>query len=415
MVRVRAGGGGDEAVIYPPVFIEALESRLLFDAIPQFPDLTPWASPQRGFLYGWTIDTSAMPGRTLLRLSSAVINMGQGPMELTGGPVNTDGTQQVYQKVFASDGSSKNFLCGSFIYHPQHNHVHFEDFTQYNLRIATSDGTVPDGEGAGVVATSSEKVSFCLLDSVQYSTSLPGAAFTAQYTTCTNVRQGISVGWADLYDKSLFGQWIDITDAPSGKYWLEVIVDPFNHMAESNERNNMARIAIDVHQNDNTRATAFDVGALSGGSAGTQTFNEFVGNADTVDYSKFTVSSNGTVSLNMTPNYLNADLYLLDSSGATVASSTRSGTLAESISRTLTPGTYYVRTNAVGGDSTYALGMTFTPVGGAASAGDNVTPPSGPAFERDGWFEDKNPRRGGPWQRVAEQVLAEDDADALIE
>ena len=80
-------------------------------------------------------------------------------MELTGGPVNGDGTQQVYQKAFASDGSSKNFLCGSFIYHPQHNHVHFEDFTQYNLRIATSDGTVPDGESAGVVETSSEKVS----------------------------------------------------------------------------------------------------------------------------------------------------------------------------------------------------------------------------------------------------------------
>ena len=86
--------------------IESLESRVLFAGIPQYPDLAPWASQQRGYIYGWSIDTQQIPGRTLLRLSNAAINMGSGPMELTGGAVNPDGSQQVYQRVYSSDGSS---------------------------------------------------------------------------------------------------------------------------------------------------------------------------------------------------------------------------------------------------------------------------------------------------------------------
>ena len=395
---------------FSPVFIEALEARVLFVGIAQFPDLAPWASQQRGYLYGWSIDTSTTPGRTLLRLSSAVQSMGQGPMELSGGPVNPDGTQQVYQRVFSSDGSSKLYLCGNFIYHPQHNHVHFEDFTNYNLRQRTPpiEGASEEGEGAAVAVGASEKVSFCLLDSVQFSTSLPGAALTAQYVTCTNTRQGISIGWADLYDKSLFGQWIDITDAPSGKYWLEVIVDPDNHIAESNERNNMARIPIDVHQNDNSRATAFNAGALSGGSAGTQTFNEFVGAADAIDYTKFTVSNSGTLSLSMTPLQANADLYLLDSGGTVTNSSTHSGIQNDSITRGLTPGTYYVVVNG-GGDTSYTLNMTFTPTAGVPA---DATQP--PGSTQDSLFDRQKPRHGQTWRRLAEQLFGRDDEDAVI-
>jgi hypothetical protein len=338
-------------------------------------------------------------------------------MELMGGADNGDGTQKVFQKVFASDGSSKTYLCGNFIFHPQHNHTHFEDFTEYNLRPVTLTAGVGDSEGAGVISTTSDKVSFCLLDGIQYSTSLPGAAFTAQYTTCTNVRQGISVGWADLYDKSLFGQWIDITTAPSGKYWLEVMVDPLNHIAESDERNNLARIAIDVHQNDNSLATAFNVGALGGGSAGTQTFNEFVGSADTADYYKFTVSTAGTVNLSLSDLRSDADLNLLSSSGATLASSTRSGTSSESISLTLTPGTYYVRTIRFSGDTTYTLGLTYTPTAGGARAGNPATmPPTGPASGQDGWFTNQDSRRTSAWwQRVADLVFSKDRDDRLIE
>jgi hypothetical protein len=407
-----------------PVLVEPLESRVLFAGIPQYPDLAPWVSQQRGYLYGWTIDTNQIPGRTLLRLSNAAINMGAGPMEINGGAVNPDGSQQVFQRVYASDGSSKQFLAGSFIYHAQHTHVHFEDFTQYNLRFATPD----DGSGeagAGELAATSDKVSFCLLDSVAYNTSLPGAPLTAQNVSCSNVKQGISVGWADLYDKSLYGQWIDVTDVASGRYWLEVVIDPMNRLAEANEFNNMARIMIDLHQGDGTLAGAFDVGVLvGGGAAETQAFHEFVGTMDTLDYYKFTVSSAGTVSLSL--NELragsNADLYLLDSSGATLASSVRSGTNAESISRTVAPGTYYVLADQVSGDSTYTLGMTFTPTAGAsegsgADAGGGVagdgspTTPTRPGNGHGGWNMHGNDTRQSP----AEQLFGDDEATRLLE
>ena len=373
------------------LLIESLESRVLFAGIPQYPDLAPWASQQRGYVYGWSIDTQQIPGRTLLRLSNAAINMGSGPMELNGGAVNPDGSQQVYQRVYSSDGSSKKFLAGNFVYHAQHNHVHFGDFTQYSLRFATSgDGT--GSPGAGELAAASDKVSFCLLDSVAYDLTLPGAPLSAQNVTCSNVKQGISVGWADLYDKTLFGQWVDITDVASGRYWLEVVIDPMNRIAESNEMNNTARILIDVHQGDNTLAGAFDVGVLGGGgggAAGAQTFREFVGMMDTLDYYKFTVTSNGTVNINMNELRANADLALLDGSGATLATSNRTGMNAESIARTLAPGTYYVRSNFVSGDGTYTLGMSFTPTAGgadgAAADGATATSPRNGHGHAYGW------------------------------
>ena len=52
------------------------------------------------------------------------------------------------------------------------------------------------------------------------------------------------MGWADVYGAGLQDQWIDVTDVPSGRYWLEAIVDPANSILESNETNNAARILI---------------------------------------------------------------------------------------------------------------------------------------------------------------------------
>jgi hypothetical protein len=52
------------------------------------------------------------------------------------------------------------------------------------------------------------------------------------------------VGWSNVYDKSLPDQWIDVTDVPNGRYWLEVEVDPEGRWIESDETNNIARIKI---------------------------------------------------------------------------------------------------------------------------------------------------------------------------
>lgn len=191
------------------------------------PDLTPWLNRLLGFGYDWTVQGND------LRLTSAVANIGSGPLEIRGGAVHDDG-QDVYQRIYAADGSYTDVLAGTFIYHPEHDHIHFEDFAQFRL-----SEVLPDG-GVGAVVAAGEKVSFCLLDVERYDSSGPASP---RFLTCGPV-QGISVGWADVYHRGLPGQSIDITSVADGNYWLEIEVDPDNRLQESDETNNVARMQI---------------------------------------------------------------------------------------------------------------------------------------------------------------------------
>ena len=91
-----------------------------------------------------------------------------------------------------------------------------------------------------------QKTSFCILDLGVYDRSLPDYVSGGFFRTCSSTTQGLSVGWIDVYSKSLPGQNIDITDVPDGHYWLESEVDPNNNVLESNEDNNIARIRITI-------------------------------------------------------------------------------------------------------------------------------------------------------------------------
>jgi hypothetical protein len=202
------------------------------------PDLTVWTNRQLSFLYGWTLDYDEQPGRVLLRLTTAFPNVGTGPIELIGGDLNINGTQDVYQRLYYSDGSHVDAFAGEFVHHPEHHHIHFEGYAEYRLREVTPGG------GVGAVVGTGNKVSFCLLDVIKYNRRIPGAPSAPQYSTCNADKQGISVGWADVYQQTLPDQWIDVTDVPDGNYWLEVEVDPDDRLIESNEANNIARIRI---------------------------------------------------------------------------------------------------------------------------------------------------------------------------
>src|SRR5687768_4654238 len=73
-------------------------------------------------------------GQTLLRFSTITKNVGAGPLELRAGEVSSDGRRQkVYQRVFLSGGGSSDRLVGDFVYHPEHRHIHFEDYARYEL------------------------------------------------------------------------------------------------------------------------------------------------------------------------------------------------------------------------------------------------------------------------------------------
>ena len=342
----RAFGVGESEMFRQ--LIESLEQRALFAATPLLPDLAPWVDQNKGYLYNWSIDTTQIAGHTLLRLTSASSNVGQGKMEIRGGADNGDGTQQVYQRIYNSDGTFTDRFAGNFVYHPAHNHIHFEDFAQYNLRAR------PDDNSVGAVVSDGSKTSFCLEDVDSFNKSLPGAPQSAVYTACTAVLQGISIGWADVYRSYLEGQWIDVTGIPDGKYWLEIVDDPDNHLMESDDTNNVSRIAIDLHMNDNTLATAYDLGVLSS----TKSFDEFVGSADKHDYYKFSLTGPASFSLAANSLFADADVQLLDSNGAVVKQSTNGGNSSEFINASLNAGTYYVHVLQFNGDTSYHLELS---------------------------------------------------------
>lgn len=302
------------------------------------PDLTPWASEARGYVYDWTVLGNQ------LRLTTAMANVGAGRLELRGGATNASGTQDVYQRIYESNGSFTDVLAGTFIYHPEHGHIHFEDFAEYRLREVLPDG------GVGNILASGEKVSFCLLDVDRYDTSGPASPY---FLTCGQV-QGISAGWSDVYDRGLPGQSIDITGVADGQYWLEVMVDPLNRIAESDETNNVVRIQINLQRPigggpiapDAFEANdAFENASILAPPEDHTYANLSIHETGNDDYFRITASATGQLSFDL--SFLNADgdidLEIYDSARALVGRS-ESVSNGEHVSVNATAGNYfYVR------------------------------------------------------------------------
>jgi hypothetical protein len=199
-------------------------------------DLLPDLVTQKSYLNNTKIDTKTMPGHILLRFSNSTPNKGTGPLELRGGPIEGD-YQSVFQRIYNTDKTFREEYAGTYIYHPDHKHVHFEGYAQYRLRKMTSDG------GLGEIVVEGEKTSYCLRDNIIVNPFKKNFSFRKKYKECDRGIQGISVGWTDLYAKKLPDQWIDLTNQPTGEYWLESEVNPDHSIVESNYDNNISRVS----------------------------------------------------------------------------------------------------------------------------------------------------------------------------
>jgi hypothetical protein len=200
--------------------------------------------------YDITIQNDPTTHHKLLRFSNAIANLGEGPMELIPQNNAATGTTDAYQRLYSHDADGNWYVVatvyvGTFVFHPQHNHWHFEDFARYELRNAPRDGSI-----GGTVLASASKVSFCLEDSLRVNSGLEHFSPSQTYTNCDQVDpQGISIGWADVYGWNLFGQSLDITRIPNGVYWLVSTADPDNLIAEGGgafEANNTAAVKIRI-------------------------------------------------------------------------------------------------------------------------------------------------------------------------
>ena len=197
---------------------------------------------------------NAATGNPELRLSATSWNSGQGPLELIPGPAGQAG-QDVYQRVYTQGGSSTDYLAGTFVYHPAHNHFHFQEYALYTLRPVNAPGASQ---------RQSYKTSFCVMDTTKIDAHLPGAAKKPVYAICNAVVQGMSVGWGDTYGSHLAGQAIDLTGNPDGQYELTVAFDPANHLHETSDGDNTACVLLSISVTNRTVQTLGACGATTG-------------------------------------------------------------------------------------------------------------------------------------------------------
>ena len=207
---------------------------------------------------------------TELRFGVATPNIGYGPLEMNGSPTECfcdttpvvcgtpcpTGQEQkrnVYQKIYHRSGNtmtSYERLAGQMEYHPTHNHIHVDHWTNNTLRIKSRDKNPANWPIIG----SSYKISFCLINlgscdsysgyckdttgNILHTTDIPNNGFGV--VSGCSLGQGIYPGKVDEYGASLEGQSITLDSICNGNYYLVSITDPDNTVKELNDNNNWA-------------------------------------------------------------------------------------------------------------------------------------------------------------------------------
>lgn len=349
-------------------------------------------------------DSQTQPGRKLMRFGTEVRNAGLGPATLVAtNTANPDGTQTVYQRVYdwtpdetgQTDGTlsvHEDREAGRFVFHPQHGHLHFQGYATYELYTSENGQPGSPALRSDGTAVQGEKIGFCLINiydsftlpNGESSTTLPSYNAFGQPNTGCGLLQGVNIGRADVYSAGLDAQWIDVTNVPSGDYYVKVTLDADNAIIESNETNNFVYRAVHLSNTDgsggvidnfdlpenggpnDTFATATDLGDI-----GMINFNALtIHTGFDQDWFKFNATSTGAGIIGTTTNSGNIDIYLYDENGVELKRSTGStngtsqNTANENISYDFVEGTtYYARVNSYNADTSnsYTLRSQIKP------------------------------------------------------
>ena len=193
-------------------------------------------------------------GQRQLWFTSIIANAGIGPAEVIPDEVLPcpPGQRYASQVLYHDSGGNGRFdptadqlttmrRGGCMLDHPTHDHWHFDAMARYAVTRW--------GERSPLV--SSDKVSFCLRDNRE-TPSESAVKVPEHYGDCgPNNVQGISPGWADVYDTDLPDQHLvlpaTITD---GNYCLHNEADPLELLLETDETDNAAVIAVRITGND---------------------------------------------------------------------------------------------------------------------------------------------------------------------
>ncbi len=214
----------------------------------------------------WRVE---IPGE--LRISVATPNIGYGILEVEasdwficmGDTIKgisevpnacSDGTfprRLIRQNIYKRDGNKMNKVqrwAGSMTYHPTHAHMHVDDWCAFSIRTKVEGQDPKDWP----IIAEGRKIGFCLADLEPCDSQpsycdptggvqLPNEGFgEGRYSDCGITKQGISVGFVDIYGYNLPDMDIRIPIGTcNGDYYLVVEADPFNYFLESDETNNI--------------------------------------------------------------------------------------------------------------------------------------------------------------------------------
>ncbi|NED97017.1 hypothetical protein G1H11_17055 [Phytoactinopolyspora alkaliphila] len=197
-----------------------------------------------------------------LRFTAALANAGDGPLVLMPDEAGDcpegqrHASQLVHRDVDGDDSfdpdrdtATRRFPAGCMVFHPDHDHWHFDASAGYAL-------TRP-GESRPVSAT--EKVSFCMRDNRR----LEGerwADASEHYGDCErDTVQGVTPGFADIYDADLPGQALKLPDdLEDGVYCLELTADPEGLIRETDDEDNSSVVAVELAGQEASRQSGND-------------------------------------------------------------------------------------------------------------------------------------------------------------
>lgn len=146
--------------------------------------------------------------RKLLRFPTFAMNTGTARLELP--PVPAPG---------AEDATYQWSACNR-----KH---HVRDFASFELF---------DGDHRAAVQ---RKQAFCVEDSARIVVGAQSAGFS-----CTH--QGISIGWADVYETAHECEYLDVTGLAAGTYTLRVTINPSGTIVEASPNNNVVEWAVTI-------------------------------------------------------------------------------------------------------------------------------------------------------------------------
>ena len=234
---------------------QALETSENGDDAPEWTVVEESISPARGSLLP-DLDQQAPSGILVLRMgtrmklgfTSAVDNVGDGPIHIRGTRLGAARTMRADQLIHRRDGTFRVVSeIGRLAYesHPPHFHWHLEPYESYELR-RSSDNALAGRDG---------KSGFCLLDRWGHALRRPGVVAgpprfvgdcAALQPEARRVDEGSSVGYTDRYPGFFHGQDIDITGLEPGLYVLVHRANPERRIRELRYSNDAASALIRI-------------------------------------------------------------------------------------------------------------------------------------------------------------------------